>query len=76
MPGKPPTFTDAADVVEKLTYAAVRMKETDILTGVSLRDVIPLTDALVVLAREIEELKSRLPPPHASNGKPKPKKKP
>jgi hypothetical protein len=68
MPKPAVMFKDAADVAAKMKVVAEAWKETPIMTGVSLRSVIPMVEAMATLADEIESIKSRLPPPHGLNG--------
>ena len=62
-------FTTAADVQRIMEKAASAWRESDLRAGTSLRYLIPLAEGMAALAREIQEIKSRLPPENASNGK-------
>jgi len=66
-------FKDAADIARKMEVAIAAWSELPLMTGVNLRAVIPFAQALAVLAREIEDIKTRLPhePTHKKNGKSK-----
>jgi hypothetical protein len=55
-------FEDAADVESIMAEVAERWKEQPLLTGVTLRAVIPFAQAMATLAREIQDIKTRLSP--------------
>lgn len=59
----------APHAVPKLPLDADAWRESPLMTGASLRLLIPLADGMAALAREIQELKSRLPPAEKANGK-------
>ncbi len=53
-----PLFKNAAEVAEKMARAAELWGESDLLRGITLREIIPLAEGMAALAREIEELKA------------------
>jgi hypothetical protein len=69
-------FATAADVARVMDEVAAIWKEQPLMTGVSLRAVIPFAEAMATLAKEVEQIKLRLPPEgnHRGNGSPRKRK--
>ena len=62
-------FQSAGDVARVMSEVVANWREQPLMTCLNLRSAIPFAQALETLAKEIEELKSRLPTP--VNGRPK-----